>query len=240
MKELNQRLTEAERVTNRLAVEAGAARQSWALFEGLNGRDQRHRGGLHAAVNSLGLSRPFNGIVNALQRDALLTLMRMTDPPGRDNDSLTLCRISKLLEAPDLRDDRRESARNWVPNSPEQFADADAAQCAVAMKAITDLVPPQWTKTPPLDSRLHYLRTKLKPIRDSVLAHSIDTRGLSMPTVNDIREFLQVVGEAVEQSQLVFRGSSASWNDDYRLSKPLARSDRTLGLVPRGFGACQQ
>ena len=233
MANLQIKLGEAKLVTKRLVAEAGAARQSWALFEGLRGRDNQHRKAMLIGATHLCLNGPLNGLSSALGRDTMLTLMRMTDPPG--DDKLTLCRLSKLLECNDLKKDRIEVARNWIPASPAEFVDADAARCAAAMKAITDLVPPLWS-VPPSNRSIYDLRIKLKPVRDAVLAHSIDTAGVIMPGNNDILIFLRVVSEVVEFAQLVFLDSAISWKRDFeiRLREATALWDLCQDGVERG------
>lgn len=237
MSKVAKQLAEAKRVTVRLMAEAGTARQSWALFEGLNGRDDQHRAVLVEGAMSLGLQRPLNGLVNALTRDTLLTLLRMTDPPG--DDKLTLCRLSKLLSNQELIEERIADARDWIPGSPGELADQDAATCASAIKFITDLVPPLWGKSAPTDPRLFNLRSKLRPVRDKVLAHSIDTTEVIMPVVEDMRQFLDLGGKLVSKAQLVFRGSWMSEQADFgsRLIEATELWDRAqMGFANRGSG----
>jgi hypothetical protein len=205
--DLAARLEEAKCITKRLAAEGHTARRSWTLFEGLNGTNINHRAALHREINKLALGGPMQGIVDVLVRDTLLALFRMTDPPGQKSERLTLCRLSQLLAEQDLRSDRETEARGWIAG--------DAAMAIKAMNFITDLVPPSWTKAP-TDPRLFNLRENLKPLRDSMLAHALDTSGTTPPIVNEVRELLELVSAAVQNAQLVFLGSAASWENDYK------------------------
>lgn len=230
MSEVEDDLAEAKRVTDRLITEIRSARKSMALFEALNGIDETRRAKFHKAANDRGLGSQIHGVVNALIRDVLQTLLRMTDQPSIDN--LTLCRLSKLLTNSDLRQEREDDARNWIPDSPKELEEADAARQVAAMKFITDLVPPRWNDSSlPSERRLCDLRKKMKQIRDSILAHSRDINNVPLPAYNEIREFLSLVSEIVDKAQLVFRGAAVSWKTEF---------DRRLQEANEFWDICQQ
>ena len=77
-------------------------------------------------------------------------------------------------------------------------------------------MPSKWdAKKPPTDPRLFDLRTKLRDVRDHVLAHSVDTKGIVMPHRVEMLIFLELVSELVKKAQLLFRGSAGSWKQDF-------------------------
>jgi hypothetical protein len=178
-------VAEGRRCTERVLVEVAAARKALALFEGLNGNDDAARAPLRDSVSHLGLSTCANGVAMALVRDTLLILFRVTDPPDRDR--LTLCRISWALQDQAVVASLVQDARGWSANLSHSFADQDAATCVAAIDFIKNLVPPKWdAKSPPPGPRLFNLRTKLKDVRNHVIAHSMDVAGVVMPHRNDI------------------------------------------------------
>jgi AbiU2 len=218
MSDVTAKVEEGRRTTDRVVGEILAARKSWALFESFNGKDDAARAQLRASVSALGLVTCANGIAMALVRDTLLALFRISDAPG--SDKLTLCRLSRSLQDPGVVARLEQDARRWsarmTPYS-QKFADEDAATCRRAISLITTIVPPKWdANSPPSDPRLFNLRTKLKDVRDHVIAHSVDTSGVMFPHRNDIMEFLDLASELVEKAQLVFRGTSAQWEDDFK------------------------
>lgn len=203
------------RLTKRLVQEMGSARQSWSIFEAINGPDDESREALRDGVNHLGLQRTFLGLVHALVRDTILTLMRVTDTSA--SDTFTLCKISALLRAPGAEANFVEASLFDHPDLPAEVAQSYAASCGEAVKFLTDLVPNKWTDMPPLDTRLYVHRGKMRPIRDKILAHAGDSEAVAMPVANEIREFLALTSQLVQSSQLIFLGSAADWSNDLEI-----------------------
>ena len=180
MSDVIAKLEEGRRTTDRVVVEILAARKSWALFEAFNGKDDAARAQLRVSVSALGVVTCANGIAMALVRDTLLALFRVSDAPG--SDKLTLCRLSRALQDPGVVASLEQDARQWsarITPYSQKFAEKDAATCRRAISLITSTVPPKWdANSPPSDPRLFNLRTKLKDVRDHVIAHSVGFFGL--------------------------------------------------------------
>jgi hypothetical protein len=131
-----------------------------------------------------------------------MSLFRVTDAP--QSDRLTFCRLSDLLQSEALRENRMESARNWIASSFPELREKDAETCASAMKAVTDVVPPFWNENaPPADLRLFNLRTKLEPLRNGTLAHALSESDGNI-AIGDIRDFMNVSSELAQHAELIF------------------------------------
>lgn len=214
MSELDETLSKARRITERVILETGAARRSWALFEALNGESDTEREPMRKAITRLGLGLALNGVAMALVRDTIATLFRLTD--ASKTDRLTVCRISHLLSDSSLVDRLVEDARNWIPDSPKEFSDADGERCAEAISSIQSLCPPIWDKDNlPTDPRLFDLREKLRPVRDRLLSHSMDTGQVTMPVRDEVSDFLAIVSDVADSARLVFLGAAGSGKDDF-------------------------
>ena len=56
-----------------------------------------------------------------------------------------------------------------------------------------DLVVPMWSPDrSPANPELETLRSKLKPMRDKILAHAIDAAEVDRPTINEVRRFVSL------------------------------------------------
>jgi len=212
--DLEKKLAHGRAATVRVTVEAMIARKSWASFEAIFGRRDTPRTTLREAIDQLGVKGASSALLTALARDTLLALFRTTDAPG--DGKLTLCRISAILHDKNVVRCLLDDTRNWIPDSSEEFQNRLAPICEQAVSFITGIVPAKWdTNNPPPDQRLFKLRSKLKPFRDQMLAHSADASSVTVPTRKDTVEFLVIVSQLVDKARLLFLGSTGIWESDY-------------------------
>ncbi|MBI1186737.1 MAG: hypothetical protein GC206_05305 [Alphaproteobacteria bacterium] len=128
-------------------------------------------------------------IIKALARDVLSALFRATDE--RSQNSLTFCTLSALLNDVSAREAIENYIRSEAPDWQVESSVRESAKCT---EQLLLLVPPTWKK-PPQDTSLLKLRAKLKPVRDSLLSHSLDYANVQQPTFDETREFLRIVNE---------------------------------------------
>ena len=65
-----------------------------------------------------------------------------------------------------------------------------------------------WTSLAPQNSELLRLRTTIKPIRDSFLAHTLDITGVQQPIINDIRRMIDLTLDLATDMSFLFLGNA--------------------------------
>ena len=208
---LGDQIEEGKRIAERLRGEARGAQQAWALWETLNGGSDFERTRFHDALNYLGLGRQAGFLRGVLVRDALSALFRISDQ--ENNGRLTLCAIARLLHDEDLR--KQVACADWLRANgcPDLIVKYEAEAQPRRIAAIQNAVPRKWSDQPPTERALHDLRAKLRDVRDAILAHALDSTSVVQPCVDDVRAFLRISTDLVENAELIFLGSAQATDD---------------------------
>lgn len=200
-------LEECKAITKRIENEVRSATRNWAIVEAFYGRDEKHRQRLHQHIEVSGLGSTVGALLKALHRDTLAGLLRISDPPGNQNQRQTLCRLSSLLAENAVLSDLRESSRR----SRTEFSEWDRQNADFEMqniRFIKSLVLADWTSATPVDARLQIFRTSLRDVRNSILAHAQHYEEVKQPSFGETRDFLKLSGELQAACSLVFFSSS--------------------------------
>jgi hypothetical protein len=189
----------------RLGKELEWAQTSWASFEAINGRQNDATKRIYDAKNYLLCSGHDAFLKNLFWRATLLSLFRITDQ--HQNDIQNLSTVQHVLRID--RCAKRVCEKGWFVslNCPEFLLDSEIAAQPLRIKTILQLVPQRWSNTKPDKPALHELRTKLRILRDSSLAHLLETTP-AQTFPNQIRAFLRISECLVYRSQLIFCGSA--------------------------------
>jgi hypothetical protein len=193
------------RIARRLREEARRAQRGWALWEAFNGDSSDHRKDLREALGYLGLSGQAEFLQSVLARDALLAIFRMTD---QARDGFSLCAIARLLWDDLLCATLSDPAWLLKNGYPDFVVDFETGEQPKRIQFIRNLVSPRWSDQCPKEPTLYGLRAKLKDVRDRMLAHPLDSSGIVQPSIDEVRQFLQLTAMLVEKTELVFFGSA--------------------------------
>ncbi|MEQ1650515.1 MAG: hypothetical protein ABL898_18200 [Hyphomicrobiaceae bacterium] len=173
-------------VVLRIRSEISVAMLNWATVEAFNN---------NADALFDGLSRRIAGetarfAIKALVRDVIACLMRISDAPGTDRQSL--CRLAKEFSALSLD--------ALVVRFGGLADDLNAARSLFLAS-----VPVDWTTQPePVDGRLRELRTTFRPIRDVLIAHALDYSNLELKRdIPKVREFLKLSASLTDAACIV-------------------------------------
>jgi hypothetical protein len=197
-KRLESLIERGQDVVRRLLVEQEIANASWAQFTALHRVNSDNENGLKNTLQRLCLYSGLRSLADALIRDTLLALFRMTDDPG--NNRITLCVISKLLSDAALQEERV----SWLEQCPIPSGDI----CHKKIKFISELVPPRWgPNIIPKDKRLSNFRLQLQPIRNKLIAHAQPFESLKI-ALRSVEDFRSLVEELVLSAQFIFRGAA--------------------------------
>jgi len=200
-------LTDDERYVQALLARAQGAMRSWENWEAIN---EALAGEAASAVDWLGLTA-LGEIRMALARDAVLTAFAISDPIKPDR--LTLCRVARWLEDPELR--IRASDRQWIIDRgcPVSLIGFEQEQNRKRLERLRALLVSEWSNLPtrpqPIDRQLLQLRTILRPTRDQ-LAHALDSRTFDQeaPSIDEIRRFVRLSLDLATDTALVWLGSA--------------------------------
>ena len=155
-------------IATRIRNEVQIAMQNWATVEAFNNSQDK----IEVALTEAGGWAPAILLVRALARDVLMTLMRITDDPHKDRQ--TLLRFRKL----------------WEDTNNVSLSDC----ITVHRKALFDNVPRKWTDEKSLKTQLGELRTNFKDVRDNLIAHALPYSTLNLKNdVVKIRPFLLLI-----------------------------------------------
>lgn len=172
-------------------------------------------------MDELCLSSRLTSLADALIRDTLIALFRMTDDPG--NNRFTLCAISKLLGSASLQTERV----NWFEQCPVPSGEV----CKQKINFVLQVVPSKWGAGTKLhDDGLLSLRTELKPIRDKLIAHALPFDGLQL-ALHRIDDFHTLTGKLVSAAEWIFEGAAPS----NRFNPRSRETEEFWYYVVRGF-----
>ena len=197
------------RIVQRILSEAQGAASTWANWEAINTalapERQAAKAVDHLELGALGTIR------NALSRDGLLAAYRLSDPckPKDELQGATLCRLAHLTAQPDIQE--KLKSEQWALDTGHSpFVSAIAAvDNARRLDRLHSTVLAQWRcDVSPKDPELWKLRTLVKPVRDSFLAHSLDIEGVQQPIINDVRRLIQLTLELATDMAFLFLGSA--------------------------------
>ena len=178
-------IEEGLNIVRRLLMEQEIANASWAQFTALHRANLNNKNEFKTTLKRLSLYSGLQNLADALIRDTLLALSRMTDDPG--NNRITLCGISKILNNSTLQEERVR----WLEQCPIPSGNI----CKEKINLILGLVPPKWGSDVILkDKRLSDFRLQLKPIRNKLIAHALPFESLQL-ALHSIDNFRTLVEE---------------------------------------------
>lgn len=197
-------------VARRVLRDAEGGLNAWLHFEAINDAcaDPRvaQRGKLLDPIGQVRLS---------LARDALLTCFRITDPANAERLSLT--RLASALHDPSLSVVLQ--SREWAIDLGwlDGLVDEEVEKNKRRVRRLAAVLASDW-QNPGValsDRRLLDLRTRTKPIRDRILAHSLPDEDIEHLRVDEYRDFVDLVFELSCESALLFTGT-AEYDDQHR------------------------
>jgi hypothetical protein len=221
-----------------LLTRAQSASSAWANWEAIN--DQLGPGSSAAsAINWLGLSAA-GDIRMSLARDAILGAFSLSDP--FEGVRLTLCQLASRLDDGATR--IRLAGREWVIDQgyPPFLVDNGASENAKRINRIRSLVVSNWKSQAPTDPELANLRTLLRSTRNHV-AHALDTEIADLPTIDQIRRFMELTLDLATDAAVIWCGSAVGadrfrevrrkeaikfWQ--YAFAEPIAAWERDMEL----------
>jgi hypothetical protein len=214
-------IAEGKDIVKRLLLDQDGAHSSWAHLTALHRAYSNPQTRLKAKLDWLALSSRLTSLADALIRDTILALLRMTDDPNKD--CVTLCGISKILADTAVQKERISFF--------EQLPFATGQDCNRKISFILDLVPQAWPAKPQLrDSRLSGLRAELRPIRDKLIAHAIPFERIPL-AMHRVDDFLTLNSELVSHAQWIFEGAAPS----NLFATRLRETEEFWACVVRGF-----
>lgn len=172
----------------RLRNEVQTAVLNWATIEAFNNRSEL----IEQQLREIKAWSPAELAIKALVRDVIITLMRITDPPGDKNDLHTFCMLAKLINGMDARE-------------VAAITGADESDAQSGIKALAAKVPPSWnTDNNQLDQEVVELRKVFRPIRDALIAHSKSYKAIDVySSVPQTRQFLKVAAYLSNAASLI-------------------------------------
>lgn len=200
----------SEAYVRSLLARSQSAARAWANWEAIN--DCLEPSSLAAkATNWLSLSA-LRDVRMSLARDAILGAFGLTDPA--ENDRLTLCRLAEWLDDEATR--RRLSSVEWVVGQGylEPLQEVGAISNAERVERLRKLVAPNWKIAQLPDPELADLRKLLRPTRNH-LAHALHAEILDLPTINQIRRFMDLTLDLTTDAAVLWLGSAVG-ADDFR------------------------
>jgi AbiU2 len=209
-----------QRVAHRLAQEAQGAYQSWANWEAINDLLEAEPRAANAIDH---FEMAIGPVRRALARDAMLGAFRLSDPfdkkQKKDSDKLTLCRLVAYLE--DTANRERLESEQWALDLGHRKSVATwaAGQNVERIALLRRTVVALWTKQKPEDQTLLELRTSIRPVRDKLLAHAIEDAELSHPTVDQIRQLMDLSLKLSAEAEFLFCGHGFSEADFMEFSR---------------------
>lgn len=176
-------------IAMRMRNELRIATMNWATVETFNSKFETFRDGLldqHAWEPAL-------FAVRAIVRDVILTLFRVTDASGANDDLETVCALVGTFNG--------KSAGEIAASTGADVTDVEAG-----LRFINERVPRRWGRDepPPSCRELAELRDSLRPIRDGLIAHAKTYSSLDLrSTVPKTRSFLRVASELSDAACMI-------------------------------------
>ncbi len=141
---------------------------NWATVEAYNNSIER----INATLHNVGGSEAAIFLVRALVRDVLMTLLRITDDPGKDRQTILTF--------------RKEWENATFDLLPEDIAEHK--------RKLFENVPLKWTKGENPKTELWELRDKLRHVRNALIAHALDFSKIGFSHLGkDVRELLTLL-----------------------------------------------
>ena len=229
--QIDQEIIALQQVAKRLAKEAQGAYQSWANWEAINDlleTDSRAKMAMEHCDMAIGPVR------QALARDAMLGAFRLSDPfdkkQKKDSAKITICRLVSYLND-DVNRDWLSSAQwaldlGYKSNVAVWAANQNSERIASLQRTVVE----RWSNQSPQDTSLLELRTIIRPVRDKILAHAIESEEISHPTIDQIRRLMAVTWKLSSQAEFLFCGHGFSEENFVESIKKQAMSMWRLAL----------
>ena len=215
----------AERVHNEL----DRAIRTWTIFEALNGVNESHRAPLRRQISTSSEFQVFKLLEFSVVNSVILALSRVVDraPPAK-SDRLTLDVIAFAVRDEDVLQRCCMDARAWNPGMC--LEDHNEALVRRLFRKIERRTTDQGPHT---RLSLFSVRKALKPIRDHVLAHSIDLPWTA-PQLRMVRRFLIFCATLSRDGNLAIRGLEHDYRNLFESSLKQANEfwdSKELGMV---------
>jgi hypothetical protein len=186
--QLDPTIEKKRELIKRLLQEAQAAYMTWAHWDAIN--NQLANKSTKDALDYFGLYS-LGTVRSALARDALLAALRLSDEPAKDK--ISLCSVAAWLDLDDVA--ARLSNPQWALDLGHRprVAEAAAKKNAKAVDDFRATVLPTWLgNTTPKCSELLHLRTVLRDVRDTRIAHFLTRAPKVDPTCEQIGRLLDL------------------------------------------------
>ena len=189
-------------VARQVQLEATAALESWLQWEAINNECSNPEISEHAELfGGLGQIRL------SLARDAILTCARLTDQSQPDR--MTLTRFATALHDPQLANIL--TSREWALDLGHLpfVADSSALANRQRVNRLSAVLVADWEKGKSTlkDNTLLNLRSKVRAIRNRVLAHSLGLDASEHLNVNEHQELINLVFDLSCDASLLFTGN---------------------------------
>lgn len=194
---------EREAYVRSLLARSQSAARAWTNWEAIN--ECLEPGSKAAeATNWLSLSA-LRDVRMSLARDAILGAFGLSDPA--ESDRLTLCRLAEWLDVEATQ--RHLSSLEWVVGQgyPAPLQEVGAISNAERVERLRKLVAPNWKAAQLPDPELADLRKLLRPTRNH-LAHALHAEILDLPTINQIRRFIDLTLDLTTDAAVLWLGSA--------------------------------
>ena len=193
-----------------LLARSQSAARAWTNWEAIN--DCLESGSPAAAATAWLSLSALRDVRMSLARDAILGAFGLSDPA--DKDRLTLCRLAEWLDDEATR--RRLSSLDWVVEQgyPDFLQEPGAVLNAQRVERLHTLIAPNWQTSQVSNPELADLRKLLRPTRNH-LAHALHAEILDVPTINQIRRFIDLTLNLATDAAVLWLGSAVG-ADEFR------------------------
>ena len=203
-------------IASRMAANTRAAYMYWGQWEDLNdllieGMPLRQALEWHVPTG-------FGAVRAAIAESTILAILRVSDSPSTNDNTLTACLLADLLKNERVVELLSSLAWNEEGTQNQQWlVDFEKAEQPKRTAEFLELVPMGWghTHAPPDRDDLTRARKNLKAIRDKVIAHS-DAGEASPPTIDQVRDALRVSFRIAKLGSLIFLGRASGLDQNLK------------------------
>jgi hypothetical protein len=230
------RLEIGRQVAERIAHDLRQAQGALSMLEGLYERVSTTRFLRHMLLDDQ--ANGLRIITDALWTNVVMATCRIIDHP-QDDESYSACRIAPMLYVDEHVD--ALTSEHWLAHTRlfrTQLPRLVAEQ-RERIEWLKSVVPSGWGRGafPPDRSDLVEARECVRDVRTRVLAHSLDTRELKLPPIQEIRSAVGTVARVADAVSRIYIGIHAPSHLDQMERR--AGPDSFWDSVERGLSASE-